>query len=181
MVISGLGAGFNELIALAGTSELVPVKKRGVYVASVVFTILPFCPSTMWAQLIAKDSTWRWIGMLVGVWNLVGLVLVATCYKDPARNNRRRPRKEILREIDYLGGLFSTVGALLFMMGMQWGANQVSSHDRRSLRITDNLVHLDILTRSCAFLHWHRLHHCVLRLGVLRALPHGPSTALRTG
>lgn len=136
MVISGLGAGFNELISLAGTSELVPVKKRGVYVASVVFTILPFCPSTMWAQLIAKDSTWRWIGMLIGVWNLLGLILVATCYKDPARNNQRRPRNEILREIDYVGGFLSTVGALLFMMGMQWGANQVRRADYLSHALT---------------------------------------------
>lgn len=30
-VISGLGAGLNELIALAGTSEMVPKRKRGAY------------------------------------------------------------------------------------------------------------------------------------------------------
>ena len=41
-VISGLGAGLNELIALAGTSEIVPVKKRGAYVGFIVFTILKF-------------------------------------------------------------------------------------------------------------------------------------------
>merc|ERR1712014_320600 len=44
-VISGLGAGLNELIALAGTAELVPTRKRGSYVGAVVFTILPSCPS----------------------------------------------------------------------------------------------------------------------------------------
>ena len=47
MVLSGLGAGLNELIALAGTAELVPVRKRGTYVGLVVFTILPFCPSVL--------------------------------------------------------------------------------------------------------------------------------------
>merc|ERR1712087_213809 len=36
-VISGLGAGLNELIALAGTAELVPTRKRGSYVGAVVF------------------------------------------------------------------------------------------------------------------------------------------------
>lgn len=124
MVLSGLGAGLNELIALAGTSELVPVRKRGLYVGLVVFTILPFCPSALWAQLIAKDSSWRWVGMLVCIWNFVGLLLVAFFYKDPARNVPVRPRKEILGEVDYIGGLLSTAGVICFMMGMQWGAAQ---------------------------------------------------------
>jgi MFS family permease len=125
MVLSGLGAGLNELIALAGTSELVPVRKRSAYVGLVVITILPFCPSAVWAELIAKASNWRWVGMLVGVWNFIGLVLVAVFYKDPARKIHNRTKKEILREIDYLGGFLSTTGVVCFMMGMQWGANQV--------------------------------------------------------
>ena len=123
MVVSGLGAGLNELIALAGTSELVPVRKRALYVGGVVFTILPFCPSPLWAQLITRESNWRFNGFLIGAWNIVGLILVLLCYKDPAQ--RFRPAKEILREVDYIGGLLSTGGVVLFMMGMQWGAREV--------------------------------------------------------
>ena len=55
-VFSGIGAGLNELIALAGTAEVVPVKDRGKYVGLVVLTILPFCPSVLYAQLIAEAS-----------------------------------------------------------------------------------------------------------------------------
>ncbi|WPG98716.1 Hypothetical protein R9X50_00151000 [Acrodontium crateriforme] len=124
MVIAGLGAGLNELIALAGTAELVPVKKRGAYVGLVVFSILPFCPSSLWAQLIAAHSNWRYVGILVGVWNFIGLVLVGTLYQDPAQRTPKRLRSEILREIDYIGAFLSTAGVTLFMMGMQWGANQ---------------------------------------------------------
>ena len=38
MVLCGLGAGLNELIALAGTSELVPIKKRPAYVGAGEFS-----------------------------------------------------------------------------------------------------------------------------------------------
>lgn len=123
MVISGFGAGLNELIALAGTSEMVPIRKRALYVGIVVFTILPFCPSPLWAQLITKDSNWRFNGFLIGAWNVVGLILVLFGYKDPVR--RSRPAKEILGEVDYIGGFFSVGGVTLFMMGLQWGAREV--------------------------------------------------------
>ncbi|KAK1050699.1 hypothetical protein LTR74_016980 [Friedmanniomyces endolithicus] len=116
MVLAGLGAGLNELIALAGTSELVPVRKRSAYVGGIVATILPFCPSAVWAQLIARESNWRWVGLLVGLWNFVGLVLVLLFYKDPVRNTPVRPKKEILSELDYIGAILSIGGALCFMM-----------------------------------------------------------------
>lgn len=123
MVIAGLGAGLNELIALAGTSELVPVRKRAMYVGGVVFTILPFCPSPLWAQLITKYSNWRYNGYLVGGWNLIGLVLVLCFYKEPTRT--KRSAREILGQVDFIGGFLSTAGVVLFMMGMQWGAREV--------------------------------------------------------
>ena len=124
-VFSGLGAGLNELIALAGTAELVPIAKRGNYVGAIVFTILPFCPSTLWAQLIAKASNWRYNGILVGVWNFLGLIFVIIFYKDPPKPADRLSKSEISRRIDYVGGVLSIGGILCFMMGMQWGAVQV--------------------------------------------------------
>lgn len=124
MVLAGLGAGLNELIALAGTAELVPVKKRGTYVGLVVFTILPFCPSVLWAQLIAQASNWRYVGIPICVWNFIGLLFVVFLYDDPAKH-KQIDKKKVLREVDYVGGLLSTVGITLFMMGLQWGAVQV--------------------------------------------------------
>jgi MFS family permease len=127
-VFSGIGAGLNELIALAGTGEVVPVKDRGKYVGLVVFTILPFCPSVLYAQLIAQSSSWRYNGVLVGVWNFVGLLLVIFAYKDPSRLTEEYTARHVLRQVDYIGGILSTVGVTCFMMGLQWGASQVS-HD----------------------------------------------------
>ena len=129
MVLSGIGAGLNELIALAGTAELVPVRKRGLYVGFIVFTILPFCPSTLWAQLIAQASSWRYVGILVIVWNFIGLVMVAVFYFPPPRvNSIGMSRKEVLRQIDYVGGLLSIGGMILFMaVSSGWVCNLNSS------------------------------------------------------
>ncbi|KAH0412766.1 MFS multidrug transporter-like protein, partial [Aureobasidium melanogenum] len=125
MVFAGIGAGINELTALAATSELAPTAKRGKYVAILIFTILPFCPSVLWAQLIAANSSWRWVGALCAIWAFIGLVLTAIFYFPPPRvNSQGLSRAEILKQVDYVGGLLSVSGMILFMAGMQWGGYQ---------------------------------------------------------
>lgn len=129
MVFNGLGAGINELIALAGTGELVPTAKRGAYVGAIVFTIVPFCPSVLYAQLILKASSWRYVGILVGIWNFLALVLTIFCYWPPKRlNSDGYSRKKVLQRIDWIGGLLSISGVLLFLMGLQWSAQQYTWH-----------------------------------------------------
>lgn len=118
MVFAGIGAGINELTALAVTSELAPTSQRGKYVAVLIFTIIPFCPSVLWAQLIASHSSWRWIGLWCGVWAFIGLVLTAVFYHPPPRvNSIGMSRKQVLAEIDYVGGFLSVAGMILFMAG----------------------------------------------------------------
>ncbi|KAG9669328.1 MFS multidrug transporter-like protein, partial [Aureobasidium melanogenum] len=125
MVFAGIGAGINELTALAATSELAPTAKRGKYVAILIFTILPFCPSVLWAQLIAAHSSWRWVGALCAIWAFIGLVLTAVFYFPPPRaNSQGLSKAEILKQVDYVGGLLSVSGMILFMAGMQWGGYQ---------------------------------------------------------
>ncbi|KAK3654672.1 hypothetical protein LTR56_003945 [Elasticomyces elasticus] len=127
MVFAGIGAGINELTALAVTSELAPTAKRGKYVAILIFTIIPFCPSVLYGQLIASKypSAWRWVGLLCGVYNFIGLLLTATFYFPPPRvNSQGLSRREILGQIDWVGGALSIPGMLLFMMGLQWGGYQ---------------------------------------------------------
>jgi hypothetical protein len=126
MVFAGIGAGINELTALAATSELAPTRKRGTYVAILVFTIIPFCPSVLWGQLIASHSSWRYIGLLCGIWIFIGLVLTVCFYFPPPRvNSAGLTNKEILSQIDFVGGFLSIAGMILFMAGMQWGGYQV--------------------------------------------------------
>lgn len=127
MAIAGAGAGINELTALAVTSELAPTAKRGKYVAILVFTILPFCPSVLWAQLIAYHSNWRYVGLLCGVWAFIGLVFTAIFYFPPPRvNSTGLTNRQIIAQIDFVGGFLSIVGIILFIAGLLWGGYQVS-------------------------------------------------------
>src|ERR1700742_2619763 len=80
MTFSGVGAVICELTSLAVTSELAPTRKRGKYVAILVFTIIPFCPSVLWAQLIAAHADWRWITLFCGLWALMGFLGVLFFY-----------------------------------------------------------------------------------------------------
>ncbi|CAK4032335.1 MFS general substrate transporter [Lecanosticta acicola] len=125
MVFAGVGAGINELTALAATSELAPTSKRGKYVAVLVITIIPFCPSVLYGQLISYYASWRWIGLICGLWAFVGFCCVLFFYFPPERvNSLGLSRRQVLKQIDYLGGFLSIGGMLLFMMGMQWGGYQ---------------------------------------------------------
>lgn len=126
MAIAGAGAGINELTALAVTSELAPTRKRGKYVAVLVFTIIPFCPSVLWAQLIAAHGGWRYCGLLCGIWAAVGLFMTIIFYHPPPRvNSQGLTKMEIFKQIDFIGGFLSIVGMLVFMAGLQWGGYQV--------------------------------------------------------
>jgi MFS family permease len=125
MAIAGAGAGINELTSLAVTSELAPTRKRGIYVSALIFTILPFCPSVLWGQLIAFHGSWRYVGLLCGVWAFIGMVLTAIFYFPPPRElTVGLSRREVLRRVDWIGGALSISGTLLFMAGIQWGGYQ---------------------------------------------------------
>jgi hypothetical protein len=131
MVLNGIGAGINELTALAATSEIAPTRKRGLYVSCLIFTILPFVPSVLYAQLIAYYSSWRYIGVICGVWSFLGVALTAMFYFPPPRvNSKGFSTSQILGEIDWIGGFLSVVGIVLFIMGLQWGGYQVCREHR---------------------------------------------------
>ncbi|KAI9874734.1 MAG: hypothetical protein M1823_007621, partial [Watsoniomyces obsoletus] len=125
MTIIGAGAGIAELTALAVTAELAPTRKRGAYVAVLIFTIIPFVPSGLYAQLIAYHKGWRYCGIIICVWNGLGFFLTLFFYFPPPRvNTLGKTKMQVLKEIDYVGGFLSISGFVLFMAGLQWGGYQ---------------------------------------------------------
>ena len=140
MAIAGAGAGVNELTALAATSEMAPTRKRGVYVAVLIFTILPFGPSVLWAQLIAYYSSWRYVGALCGAWNGFGLLITLLFYFPPPRaNSVGLSQAEIISRVDYVGGFLSIAGLIVFLAGLQWGGYMV--HTDANLKRQTVLIH----------------------------------------
>jgi MFS family permease len=158
MTIVGAGAGVAELTALAVTSELAPTRKRGQYVAILIFTIVPFVPSSFYAQLIAckcrtglRDSetdrpcsdhtNWRYVGIIVCVWNGIGFFLTLFFYFPPPRiNSMGKSRAEIIREIDYIGGFLSISGMVLFMVSSYGHDLKLSRIDRLTTVRLNRLV-----------------------------------------
>lgn len=130
MTFAGIGAGINELTALAVASEIAPTRKRGQYVAVLVFSIVPFCPSVLWGQLIATHSSWRYVGLFCGVWAFIGLVMTAVFYFPPPRvNSSGLSSKQIIQQIDFVGGFLSIGGMILFLAGLLWGGYQVRPYN----------------------------------------------------
>ncbi|KAL4781581.1 fungal trichothecene efflux pump [Aspergillus varians] len=125
MAIAGAGAGVNELTALAATAEMAPTRQRGKYVALLIFTIAPFAPSALWAQMIADAGSWRYVGAFCAGWSGLGWIITALFYFPPPRvNSEGLGRMEIIQRIDFVGGFLSIVGLILFMAGLQWGGYQ---------------------------------------------------------
>jgi len=88
-------------------------------------TIIPYCPSVLYAQLIVSVSTWRWIGLWCALWSLVGGILTLIFYNPPSRPNSHGLTKwQIVKRIDITGGITSTAGLTLLLMACTWGGNQ---------------------------------------------------------
>lgn len=125
MTLGGAGAGIGELTALAVTAELAPTAKRGTYVSILIFTIIPFVPSGIYAQLIASKIGWRYIGFIVCIWNGIGFFMTLFFYFPPPRvNTLGKTKMQVLKEIDYIGGILSIGGMIMFLAGLQWGGYQ---------------------------------------------------------
>ncbi|KAL9094913.1 MAG: hypothetical protein Q9165_002863 [Trypethelium subeluteriae] len=128
--VIGVGAGIGELTALAVAGESAPTKKRGIYIGGIILTIIPYCPSVLYAQLISVYASWRFIGLWTGLWNLIGLVLIAIFYWPPPRPNAGGlTRWQIAERLDYIGGLLSAAGLTLFLAGLTWAGNQYTWND----------------------------------------------------
>jgi len=76
--------------------------------------------------MFADYSNWRYVGIIVCIWNGLGFFITLFFYHPPPRvNSMGKSRMQVLKEIDYVGGLLSVGGLVLFLGGLQWGGYQV--------------------------------------------------------
>ncbi len=130
-VLLGFGAVIEELMAIAVVSEIVPTSKRSLYAALILCAIIPWSPGTLYANYMAASS-WRWIGLPLGLWKLITFLLIACFYFPPPRvNSLGLTKNEMLKRIDFVGGILITAGLVLFLVGLNWGGQDypwVSAH-----------------------------------------------------
>ncbi|KAH6869408.1 major facilitator superfamily domain-containing protein [Thelonectria olida] len=122
MSLSGVGAGICELTALAGISDIVPVRQRGVSLAFVTAFLLPFTPYVMYSQLLSVHATWRWTMWLTLIWN--GFVFTGLGFTYFPKDHPRTQgisKREILKQIDYVGAVLSMTGITLLLVALQGG------------------------------------------------------------
>ncbi|KAH0845698.1 hypothetical protein AYO21_05907 [Fonsecaea monophora] len=150
MAFAGGGAAIGELTALAGTSELVPVNKRGIYLALVTAFVLPFTPYLLFAQLLSTYHTWRWGMWICVIWNGVWWVLIFAVYFPESQTRAKgMEAKAILKKIDYIGGALSIMGLTLVLVALQAGGY---SHPWKSAYVIVQLI-IGILLIA-AFVIW---------------------------
>ncbi|KAK6584231.1 hypothetical protein PZA11_003961 [Diplocarpon coronariae] len=142
-VLLGIGVIVQELLSIAIVAESVPTAKRSLYAALILCTIMPWSPGSLYASWIA-DSSWRWIGLVVAIWNLLTFAIIGYFYHPPPRvNSLGLSRRELVGRVDFAGGLLLTVGLLCLLIGLNWGGQDYawnSSHVLSALAIGGCMV-----------------------------------------
>lgn len=92
-------------------ADIVPVKKRGISLALVTGSIVPFTPYVMYAQLLAVHSTWRWTMWITLIYNgIIFISLLFTYFPKSHPAGEGVSKRRLLGEIDYVGAVLSIVG-----------------------------------------------------------------------
>ena len=109
------------LTTISAVTELVPTSRRGITIGYIVIGFMPFAPASLYGQQLAKHS-WRWVCVFVGVLAVMAFVSLATFYKPPPRPNAvGLTKRQLLARTDYLGGVLSISGIVIFLVGLNWG------------------------------------------------------------
>ncbi|KAK1758484.1 fungal trichothecene efflux pump [Echria macrotheca] len=128
MAVSGIGTGICELTVLAGVSELVPISRRGYYLAAVTLSIIPFLPSVLFAQLIASNSSWRYIAVLTAGTAGLALAMAFVFYSPPLpiehQERERGDKFGLIKRMDFVGGFLSIAGVAGIEIGLLGGGYQ---------------------------------------------------------
>ncbi|KIV81039.1 hypothetical protein PV11_08492 [Exophiala sideris] len=139
-VIAGIGGGGLSCISTFVTSDLIPLRRRGLWqgYGNLVFG-LGMGSGGVFGGLLADRLSWRWAFLLQVPFIVVSAVLVWFLVDIPVNPST----KPVLRRIDFLGSSLLVASLVLFLLGLNTGGNQLPwSHP---LIITSLVLSLVIL------------------------------------
>lgn len=122
-VVSGIGGGGLTAITTFVTSDLVPLRKRGVWqgVGNVAFG-LGSGLGGVFGGLINDSLGWRWAFLIQVPFIVVSGILVACLVKVPVKESDTWER---LKRIDFLGAITLVLTLVTLLLGLNTGGNQV--------------------------------------------------------
>ncbi|PWY76948.1 MFS general substrate transporter [Aspergillus heteromorphus CBS 117.55] len=121
-VVAGIGGGGLTAISTFVTSDLVPLRKRGVWQG--IGNICYGAGSGLggvFGGWINDTLGWRWAFLIQVPFVVVSGILVAFTLRVPVKQSENAK----LRRVDFLGALTLVVSLVLLLLGLNTGGNQV--------------------------------------------------------
>ncbi|KPI40199.1 Multidrug resistance protein fnx1 [Cyphellophora attinorum] len=127
-VIAGIGGGGLTCISTFVTSDLVPLRQRGVWqgVGNLVFG-LGMGSGGVFGGFCADKLSWRWAFLIQVPFIVVSTILVWFLVDIPVNPSN----KPALRRIDFLGATTLVLSLVLLLIGLNTGGNQLPWSDAR--------------------------------------------------
>jgi MFS family permease len=122
-VIAGMGGGGLTAIATFVTSDLVPLRRRGVWqgIGNICFG-LGSGLGGVFGGWIHDTLGWRWAFLIQVPFVAVSTILVAFTVQIPAKESHQ---KDKLKRVDFLGAITLVIALVLLLLGLNTGGNQV--------------------------------------------------------
>ncbi|KAL4795087.1 major facilitator superfamily domain-containing protein [Aspergillus venezuelensis] len=122
-VVSGIGGGGLTAIATFVTSDLVPLRKRGVWqgVGNICFG-LGMGLGGVFGGWINDTLGWRWAFFIQIPFIVLSTIMVAITIKIPAKE----AQKDKLKRVDFLGAITLVAALVLLLLGLNTGGNQLA-------------------------------------------------------
>ena len=116
----------SQLSFSIGLAELIPNKWRGYNNALLFFMAVPF---STFGPIIARNfeayttQTWRWSYYINLIISGLAIILAVVFYHPPIfeQLHTRASKRQVLKDMDYLGILLFVGGLILFLLGLSWG------------------------------------------------------------
>ncbi|KAI9370050.1 major facilitator superfamily domain-containing protein [Aspergillus egyptiacus] len=121
-VVAGIGGGGLTAISTFVTSDLIPLRRRGVWqgIGNICFGVGSGLGG-VFGGWINDTLGWRWAFLIQIPFIVVSTILVALTVKIPAKE----ADKGKLRRIDFLGAITLIIALVLLLLGLNTGGNQL--------------------------------------------------------